>query len=263
MDVEVEVQKLDNHQLVCPIHAYDIKPTYYVWAGLVFTHLTLPLLRHEFGSISRGPPIMCHKAFYSKPEKSEERIVIIPTILDHPINISYETSHKWSMVEKVNGVKVTNCKQVMDIIDNAKTPYIRIDCVETGPIVMKKELADKANKEIMRTHSVYSLKSEDLGGKFPSLGGEDEKEEEPAGLEAVIEGFESLHAQGMKILDKMGIPKNGPSAKAALAGIDGGGETDLLSFLANARCVLDNYAKTKAELFGGDEEAAGPEENEK
>merc|ERR1711933_101887 len=104
-----------------------------------------------------------------------------------------------------------------------------------------------------RTHSVYSLKSEDLGGKFPGLGkDEDSKaEEEPEGLEAVLEGFESLHAQGMKILDKMGIPKNGATAKAALAGIDGGSESDLLSFLANARSVLDNYAKTKAEMFGG------------
>merc|ERR1712176_1191006 len=132
-----------------------------------------------------------------------------------------------------------------------------------GPIVMKKELADKANKEIMRPHSVYSLKSEDLGGKFPGLGkDEDSKdEEESAGLEEVLEGFESLHAQGMKILDKMGIPKNGATAKAALAGIDGGGENDLLSFLANARSVLDNYAKAKAEMFGGgggEDEKASP-----
>merc|ERR1719461_316825 len=184
-EVEVEVQKLDNHRRICPIHVYDIKPTYYVWAGLVFTHLTLPLLRHEFGSVSSGPPIMCHKAFYSKPENPDERIVIIPTILDHPINISYENSHKWVMVKSVNGEKVTNCKHVMDIIEASKEEYIRIDCAETGPIVMKKELAEKANKEIMRTHSVYSLKSEDLGGKFPGLGkDEDSKEEEPAGLEA-------------------------------------------------------------------------------
>merc|ERR1719461_2786575 len=238
-EIEVEVQKLDNHRRICPVHVYDIKPTFYVWAGLVFTHLTLPLLRHEFGGIASGPPLMNHRAFYSKPDDKDERIVIIPTILDHPINISYENSHKWVMVKSVNGVKVTNCKQVMDIIEKATTKFIRIDCVETGPIVMKKELAEKANKEIMRTHSVYSLKSEDLGGKFPGLGADDTKEdEEPAGLEAVLEGFESLHAQGMKILDKMGIPKNGPSAKAALAGIDGGGETDLLSFLANARSVL-------------------------
>merc|ERR1711978_740413 len=151
---------------------------------------------------------------------------------------------------------------VMDIIEKATTKFIRIDCVETGPIVMKKELAEKANKEIMRTHSVYSLKSEDLGGKFPGLGKEEKEEEEPEGLEAVLEGFESLHAQGMKILDKMGIPKNGPSAKAALAGIDGGGETDLLSFLANARCVLDNYAKAKADLLGGGEGGVDEKEDQ-
>jgi len=244
-EIEIEVQKLDNHALIWPLHSHDIKPTYYVWAGFVFTHYTRPLTRAARSRIARTARLL-NAAQHTDPEDPEERMVVIPTVLDHPINISYETSHKWSMVEKINGVKVKNCKSVMEIIESAETPFIRIDCVGKGPMLIEREFAEKANGEIMRTHSVYSLKSEDLGGKFPTLGGsKDDEKEEDNGFEANVATFEALAKSGMKILDKMGIPKNGPSAKAALAAVGAGDETDLLSWLTDARGFLDAYQKGK------------------
>jgi len=177
VEVEVEASMLDNSHMKCPIHECDIKPTYFVWAGLVLMNLTKPLLRHYYGAKNLGYyQLLMYETFYSKGNTADERVVVIPTILDHPINISYENTHKWTIVEKVNGEQIRNVKHIMELIEAAETEYIRIDCKHRGPIVMTRSLADKANKEIMRSHNVFSLKSEDLGGVMP--GGVKEQDEE-------------------------------------------------------------------------------------
>jgi len=177
VEVWVEASMLDNSNMKCPIHECDMWPTYFVWAGLVLMNLSKPLLHHYYEAKHLAYyQLLSYETFYSKGNTADERVVVIPTILDHPINISYENTHKWTIVEKVNGEQIRNVKHTMELIEAAATEYIRIDCKHRGPIVMARSLADKANKEIMRSHNVFSLKSEDLGGVMP--GGIKEHKEE-------------------------------------------------------------------------------------
>merc|ERR1712083_755879 len=197
-------------------------------------HLTRPLLQHEFGSLSRAPCLLYFKSTFSRLEHPDERIVVIPTILDHPVNISYETSHKWSCVKSVNGVKVRNVKHVMELIEEAKTKHIRVDCVENGPIVLDKKLAEKANKEIMRTHSVFSLKSRDLGGELP--GEESKKEDEEVGIHTLLEDFGEISSLTDKFLTNLGLPKNAAAAKVVA---EAGGPDGIVNFLTRIKGTLD------------------------
>jgi len=150
------------------------------------------------------------------------------------------------MVKSVNGVKVKNAKHVMELIENAKTDHVRVDCLENGPIVLRKDLAEAANKEIMRTHSVFSLKSRDLGGELP---GDDAKEEpEPeVDFESLFGDLETLHTEGEKVLEKMGIPKNTSAANVAA---DAAGGEGIVGFLAKMRGTLNKYKDFMEEVRG-------------
>jgi len=202
LEVSVEVSKLDNSHRKCPIHSCDIKPTYFVWAGLVLMNLSKPLMQQYYETKKMALfHLLWHESYYSEGKTPDGRVVVIPTILDHPVNISYENTHKWAIVEKVDGEKIRNVKHAMEIIERSNTKHIRIDCKHKGPIVIRKSLADKADKEIMRSHNVFSLKSEDLGGVMPG-GNRDEVEEkgeinehDMALLKTTIEENELLRKQ--------------------------------------------------------------------
>ena len=47
--VRHEALKLENARSLVPVHLYDKLPSYYVYAGLVFTVLSRPFLHHEYG----------------------------------------------------------------------------------------------------------------------------------------------------------------------------------------------------------------------
>jgi len=43
--------RMEQPRHLVPIHLYDKQPSYYIFAGLVFTLLSRPFLYHEWGTL--------------------------------------------------------------------------------------------------------------------------------------------------------------------------------------------------------------------
>lgn len=71
-----------------PIHQFDILPSYYIFAGLVFTPLSQPYLQ-EYGEdwYNTSPRRLCERALSAYPTKPGQQLVILSQVkighLDH------------------------------------------------------------------------------------------------------------------------------------------------------------------------------------
>jgi len=156
MDLIVTMSKMDNYNRYFPWWQYDVLPSYYVWAGLTFTHYT--------NDVKKLYPKKTIKKD-SDPESDEQHVVICPTILDHAVNQSY--TKKMFRVMLVNGIEVHSVKDVMNIIESIEPEgYVRIEEKKQDEggvlIIIKKSDGDAAQKEIKERFKIGSMKSADI-----------------------------------------------------------------------------------------------------
>ena len=89
-----------------PVHQYDRLPSFYVYAGLVFSPLTQPHL-HEFGDdwFNVAPRALVDRALNHHPKRRGEQVVILSQVLADEINAGYQGMHDVE-VRRVNGREV-------------------------------------------------------------------------------------------------------------------------------------------------------------
>jgi len=156
INLTVPTSKMDNYNRYFPWYQYNELPTYYVWAGLTFIHYTNQIK-------SLFPKRNIKKE--ANPESNDHHVVICPTILDHPVNQSYEKG--LFRVTLVNGIEVHSVRDVMDVIESTKPDeYVRLEERKKDEggvlIIIKKSSGDAAQKEIKKRYKIMSMKSADL-----------------------------------------------------------------------------------------------------
>jgi hypothetical protein len=69
------------HQLV-PVHSHDIKPSYFIYGGLVFTPLTSWYLRSLYGTdwSCKAPIKLVEKAFAASMKQKGEEVVVLSKV---------------------------------------------------------------------------------------------------------------------------------------------------------------------------------------
>jgi len=160
-ELEIEAEVGPRNFLV-PVHAYDIRPSYFVYGGLVFTKLVQPYL-HEYGDdwYNQSPRKLSYKALYGELEKETHEVVILSHILVDEINYGYNNCTNLEVL-KFNGVKIENLRHLVELVENNKEPYTRFDLDDYGLIIMESKAAATANQRILDKHYVPSAKSQDL-----------------------------------------------------------------------------------------------------
>jgi hypothetical protein len=86
--VRVAVQPRES---LVPVHQYDRLPSYYVFAGLLFSPLTQPLL-HEWGDdwYNQAPRTLCSRALNDDQQVKNEEVVVLAQVLADEINAGYQ-----------------------------------------------------------------------------------------------------------------------------------------------------------------------------
>lgn len=160
--LELEAVMRPVHNLV-PVHQYDQQPSYYVYAGLLFTPLTQPYL-HEYGEdwINSSPRKLCDIALNGLATTSHAQVVILSQVLLDDVNTGYQ-GFADLQVHSVNGTKVTNLKHLRHLIELESTSrFVRIDLDDDRVIVLDKWEAEKANPRILERHRIPHPMSEDI-----------------------------------------------------------------------------------------------------
>jgi hypothetical protein len=145
-----------------PAHQYDRLPSFFLYAGLVFSPLTQPHL-HEFGDdwFNAAPRRLCDRALNDHPTVPGEQVVLLSQVLADEINAGYQGMHDVE-VRAVNGERVENLKALKRAVENATGAFLRLDLADDRVLVVNREEAEKAHARIMAKHRVPGRMSRDL-----------------------------------------------------------------------------------------------------
>ncbi len=151
-----------NNYLV-PSLRYDVRPTYFIYGGLVFCPLSMNYLM-TWGKNwkSRAPGNLINFVMNSEPTVKGEKVVIISKVLQSELNNGYQDYTDERIVE-VNGKKIKNLKELVYIIENNKDQqYVIFKTKSRKIICFDREKVKAEQPQILKTYQIPKDRSEDL-----------------------------------------------------------------------------------------------------
>ncbi|MFM8470841.1 MAG: PDZ domain-containing protein [Limisphaerales bacterium] len=137
---------------------YDLPPRYFVYAGLVFTPLSLDYLK-TFGrswSDTAGAELT-YELFYRRheaPQTLRSEPIVLSMVLADEVNANFRVKGR-ALVDKINGVRIERMEDVIRAFESPSNgqhvvefmPKNTIECLERAE-------ADKANANILKTYGI-------------------------------------------------------------------------------------------------------------
>jgi len=121
---------------------------YFIFGGLVFAPLTKNFLK-ALGKEKYSFAML----FYQQEKKSEfEEPVTLINVFPSMVNRGYKSDI--FTVESVNGIKISNFAQFVNVISNSEAKYIVIDFIEKKRIILDRLKAIKSFKEIQKVYEI-------------------------------------------------------------------------------------------------------------
>eukprot|EP00252_Welwitschia_mirabilis_P012102 TRINITY_DN2692_c0_g1_i4.p1 TRINITY_DN2692_c0_g1~~TRINITY_DN2692_c0_g1_i4.p1 ORF type:complete len:755 (-),score=151.93 TRINITY_DN2692_c0_g1_i4:281-2545(-) len=157
-DIELSTQK----RLV-PAHIKGRPPSYYIIAGFVFSAVSVPYLRSEYGKDYDfdAPVKLLDKLLHSMAQTEDEQLVVVSQVLVADINIGYEDIVN-TQVLAFNGVHVRNLKHLAQMVENCQDAFLQFDLEYQQIVVLDTKKAKEATRDILATHCIPSAMSDDL-----------------------------------------------------------------------------------------------------
>ncbi len=164
--LKVSVTLKEDARLV-PFVKYDVDPTYFIFGGLVFTPLNSNYLQ-----ISKEPPTEFLPLYFDGlPSENRKQVILLSHILSHEINKGYGSRYANLVIQKINGVPITEMKDLIRAFENPKDGRHVIEFdnpVEVGTkIVLDAAKAPQATLDILAKNNIPSDRSQDLKGNVP------------------------------------------------------------------------------------------------
>ncbi|KAL6583861.1 Protease Do-like 9 [Orobanche minor] len=155
--------KLSTHRRLVPAHNKGQPPSYYIIAGFIFTTVSVPYLRSEYGKDYEyeAPVKLLDKLLHEMPQTPEEQIVVVSQVLVADINIGYEDIVN-TQVLAFNGQPVKNLKSLAQMVDSCNDEYLKFDLAYQQIVVLQTKNAKAATLDILSTHCIPSAMSDDL-----------------------------------------------------------------------------------------------------
>lgn len=155
--------KLQAPVRLIAVHTRGQPPSYFILAGLVFTPVTVPYLRSEYGKEYDfdAPVKLLDKLMHAMADRADQQVVVLAQVLAAEINIGYEEIIN-TQVTHVNGQRVMNLRHLVQLVESCKQKYIELDLDYYQKVVLQTEAAKKATPEILKTHCIAQDRSKDL-----------------------------------------------------------------------------------------------------
>ncbi|KAG5223072.1 hypothetical protein OIU78_016892 [Salix suchowensis] len=155
--------KLSTQRRLIPPHVKGKPPSYYIIAGFVFTTVSVPYLRSEYGKEYEleAPIKLLDKLLHSMPQSPDEQIVVVSQVLVADINIGYEDIVNTQVVA-FNGKPVKNLKSLANMVENFDDEFLKFDLEYDQIVVLRTKTAKEATVDILTTHGIPSAISDDL-----------------------------------------------------------------------------------------------------
>jgi len=133
-------------------HAYDVKPRYVVFGGLVFQPLSEDFVGDNTLKNSRTRYYFDH-FLQDNLYKERPEIVILSNILSDPVN-AYADEFYQSIVDKINGTKINKLDDVADAFAKPSEYYVIEFLGSSRPLVLEKKAIAAARERILSRYGV-------------------------------------------------------------------------------------------------------------
>jgi len=146
-----------------PVHIAEKPPSFFIIAGLVFTPVTVPYLRSEYGKDYEwdSPVKLLDAMMHQQPEEEGQQVVVLSQVLVADINIGYEDIQNVKIV-RVNGTEVKNLRQFVEIVTTTKDDFLRLDLEYSQVVVLETRAARASTPQILAMHCISEDRSADL-----------------------------------------------------------------------------------------------------
>ncbi|KAK7859105.1 protease do-like 9 [Quercus suber] len=154
---------LATHKRLIPAHNKGRPPSYYIIGGFVFTTVSVPYLRSEYGKEYEfeAPVKLLDKLLHSMPQSPDEQLVVVSQVLVADINIGYEEIVN-TQVLAFNGKPVKNLKSLATMVESCEDEFLKFDLDYQQIVVLRTKTAKEATLDILATHCIPSAMSDDL-----------------------------------------------------------------------------------------------------
>lgn len=155
--------KLATHKRLIPAHIGGQPPSYYIIAGFVFTAVSVPYLRSEYGKDYDfdAPVKLLDKHLHAMAQSVDEQLVVVSQVLVADINIGYEDIVN-TQVTAFNGKPVKNLKSLANMVESCDEEFLKFNLEYEQIVVLQTKMAKAATKDILSTHCIPSAMSDDL-----------------------------------------------------------------------------------------------------
>ncbi|XP_059645659.1 protease Do-like 9 [Cornus florida] len=155
--------KLATHRRLIPAHNKGRPPSYYIIAGFVFTTVSVPYLRSEYGKDYgyEAPVKLLDKLLHELPQSEDEQLVVVSQVLAADINIGYEDIVN-TQVHAFNGKPVKNLKSLATMVESCDEKFLKFDLAYQQIVALQTKNAKAATLDILTTYCIPSAISDDL-----------------------------------------------------------------------------------------------------
>ncbi|XP_060187544.1 protease Do-like 9 isoform X1 [Lycium barbarum] len=155
--------KLNAHKRLIPAHIKGKPPSYYIVGGFVFSAVSVPYLRSEYGKDYEfdAPVKLLDKLLHAMAQSIDEQLVVVSQVLVADINIGYEELVN-TQVLAFNGKPVKNLKSLANMVEACKEEYLKFDLDYNQIVVLQTKSAKAATSDILAMHCIPSAMSDDL-----------------------------------------------------------------------------------------------------
>ncbi len=145
--------------------SYDVKPTYFLYGGLLFVPLSRDLLMtwgYEWWHEAPSEIVSIYENEIRSASRSE--VVILQKVLADRANQGYH-DFEALIIERVQGRKIRNLKELIRIVESSTDKFIHFQGQDGDMIVLERDSIEKRNRSILRRYGVPSDRSVNLQDK--------------------------------------------------------------------------------------------------
>jgi len=143
-----------------PTYEFDVDPSFFVHAGLVFIPLTRPYLHDRWGTKweTKAPVGLVDKAMNGAKIFPDQQVVVLSQILINNTNFGYPAMANLQ-IQSFNGEKVRNLSHLIHLQETSKADYHRFDFEYDRIIVLDRKESEEATKATLEQNNIPFYKS--------------------------------------------------------------------------------------------------------
>jgi len=145
-----------------PEARYDVKPTYYLFGGLLFVPLTRDYLQtwgRDWWQIA--PRSLLHHYESGVRSPSRQEVVILQKVLADPLNRGYHRAESLEIV-RVQGRRIRHLRELIALVEGARGEYVAFETAGGATLVLDRRQAVERGPIILQRYGVPRDRSPDL-----------------------------------------------------------------------------------------------------